>query len=81
MGKRLPQLYYVKMKISFDLGFIAMGVAITVFARNLVHAYNFRIFQKTARLIFFINLPISRSIANKYTLQVSRTLKTEKAFK
>ena len=27
IGKRLPQLYYVKMKISFDLGFIAIGVA------------------------------------------------------
>ena len=27
MGKRLPQLYYIKMKISYDLGFIAMGVA------------------------------------------------------
>ena len=27
MGKRLPQLYYVKIKISFDLGFIAIGVA------------------------------------------------------
>ena len=27
MGKRLPQLYYVKMKISFYLGFIAIGVA------------------------------------------------------
>ena len=27
MGTRLPQLYYVKMKISFDLGFIAIGVA------------------------------------------------------
>ena len=26
MGKRLPQLYYIKMKISFDLGFIAIGV-------------------------------------------------------
>ena len=25
---------------------------VTVFARNLVQAYNFRIFQKTARLIF-----------------------------
>ena len=22
MGKRLPQLYYIKMKISYDLGFI-----------------------------------------------------------
>ena len=28
MGKRLPQLYYIKMKISYDLGFIAIGVAI-----------------------------------------------------
>ena len=26
--KRLPQLYYIKMKISYDLGFIAIGVAI-----------------------------------------------------
>ena len=26
-GKRLPQLYYIKMKISYDLGFIAIGVA------------------------------------------------------
>ena len=28
MGKRLPQLYYIKMKISYDLGFNAIGVAI-----------------------------------------------------
>ena len=27
MEKRLPQLYYMKMKISYDLGFIAIGVA------------------------------------------------------
>ena len=26
MGKSLPQLYYIKMKISYDLGFIAIGV-------------------------------------------------------
>ena len=25
--KWLPQLYYIKMKISYDLGFIAIGVA------------------------------------------------------
>ena len=25
--KRLPQLYYLKTKISYDLGFIAIGVA------------------------------------------------------
>ena len=28
MEKRLPQLYYIKMKISYDLGFIAIEVAI-----------------------------------------------------
>ena len=34
---------------------------VTVFAHNLVHAYKFRIFQKTAREIFFINFAIPRS--------------------
>ena len=28
MEKRLPELYYITMKISYDLGFIAIGVAI-----------------------------------------------------
>ena len=27
MEKKLPQLYYIKMKISYDPGFIAMGVS------------------------------------------------------
>ena len=27
MEKRFPQLYYIKMKISYDLGYIAIGVA------------------------------------------------------
>ena len=27
MGKRLPQLNYIMMKISYDLGFIAIGDA------------------------------------------------------
>ena len=27
MEKRSPQLYYIKMKISYDLDFIAIGVA------------------------------------------------------
>ena len=36
---------------------------------------------KNRSIKFFINLTIPRSIANKYTLQVSRTLKTVKAFK
>ena len=26
MGKRLPELYYIKVKSSYDLGFIAIGV-------------------------------------------------------
>ena len=26
MGKRLPQLFYIMMKIFYDLGFIAIGV-------------------------------------------------------
>ena len=34
---------------------------VTVFAHNLVHAYKFRIFQKTAREICFINFAIPRS--------------------
>ena len=28
MEKRFPQLYYIKMKIFYDLGFIAIGVAV-----------------------------------------------------
>ena len=39
---------------------------------------NFAIFKK-ALDNFFIHLTIPRSIVNKYTLQVSRTLKTGKA--
>ena len=27
MEKKFPQIYYMKMKISYDLGFIAIGVA------------------------------------------------------
>ena len=26
MGKRLPELYYIEVKSSYDLGFIAIGV-------------------------------------------------------
>ena len=36
VGKRLPQLYYIKMKISYDLGFIAIGVAIAMKRRHYV---------------------------------------------
>ena len=38
-------------------------------------------FLKNRSIKFFINLKIPRSIVNKYTPQVSRTLKTGKAFK
>ena len=37
--KRLPQLYYIKMKISYDLGFIAIRVAITFFIYLCVSLY------------------------------------------
>ena len=36
MEKRLPQLYYIKMKISYDLGFIAIGVAMATLRRYYV---------------------------------------------
>ena len=34
--KRLPQLYYIKMKISYDLGFIAIGVTMATQRRHYV---------------------------------------------
>ena len=48
MGKRLPQLCYIKMNISYDLGFIAIGVVfylslcfsvLGVFLRNRLREY------------------------------------------
>ena len=36
MEKRLPQLYYIKMKISYDLGFIAIGVTMATQRRHNV---------------------------------------------
>ena len=30
MGKRLPQLYYITVKISYDLGFIAIRIAMAM---------------------------------------------------
>ena len=36
MEKRLPQLYYIKMKISYDLGFIAIRVAMATKWRHYV---------------------------------------------
>ena len=36
MEKRLPQLYYIKMKICYDLGFIAIGVAMATQGRHYV---------------------------------------------
>ena len=71
--KRGELLWAIMSKKNF-INLHSVAVA-TVFARNLVHAYKFRSTN------FFINLKIPRSIVNKYTLQVSRTLKTGKAFK
>ena len=43
MGKKLPQLYFIKMKISYDLRFIAIGVAM----------------QRNDAITFFIYLCVS----------------------
>ena len=52
------------------------AASVTLFTRNLVHAYKFRIIQKPLDKFFLISLTIPRSIDNKYTLQVSKLLKT-----
>ena len=36
MGKRLPQLYYIKMKLSYDLDLVQRNDAITLFYLSLV---------------------------------------------
>ena len=36
MGKTSPQLYYIKMKMSYDQGFIAIGVAMATSRRYYV---------------------------------------------
>ena len=36
MEKRLPQLYYIRMKIFYDLGFIAIVVAMATYRRHYV---------------------------------------------
>ena len=43
MGKKLPQFYFIKMKISYDLRFIAIGVAM----------------QRNDAITFFIYLCVS----------------------
>ena len=53
---------------------------VTVFARIWSMPTNVAFFEEPLHK-FFKNLKIPKSIVNKYTLQVSRTLKTGKAFK
>ena len=48
----------------------------TVFGCNLVHALKISHFSINCSIIFFINSIIPRTIVKKYSLQVSRTLKT-----
>ena len=36
MRKSLPQLYYIKVKISYDRGFISMGVAMATYGHHCV---------------------------------------------
>ena len=55
------------------------AVFATVLARSMLT--NFALFTKPLDRVFFINVTIPGSIVSKYTLQVSRTLKTGKTFK
>ena len=41
MEKRFPHLYYIKMKISYDVGFIAIGVAMATSRRQLFFFFIF----------------------------------------
>ena len=41
MGKSLPQLYYIKMEISYDEGFIAIGVAMVTKWRHYLFYLSF----------------------------------------
>ena len=70
LGKLLWAIASLKNFINLH----SAALIVTVFAFNLVHAYKFRIIQKTAQEFFFIHLTISSSIVNKCTLQVSSTL-------
>ena len=57
------------------------GAFVTVFCTLFGPCLQFSHFSKNRWINFFINFAIPRSIVYKYTLQVLRTLKTEKAFK
>ena len=37
MERRLPQLYYIKMKISYDLGFIALFQEVTLWFVEMLY--------------------------------------------
>ena len=58
--KRAELLWAIASKKNFIN--LHSAAFVTVFGRNLVHAYNFRIFQKTADKFFykFDNLAINR---------------------
>ena len=79
MGKRLPQLYFI---ITSKKNFIYLHSAALLQFLHVIWSMptNFPLFKKLLNKLF-TNLTIPRSMINKYTLQVSRTLKTGKAFK
>ena len=54
MGKRLLQLYYIKMKISYDLRFIAIGVVIATLTTPL-HFLLIFVFLCTRSFFFLRN--------------------------
>ena len=70
MEKRLPQLYFIKMKISYDLGFIASESpwqrydAITFFIYCCVSLYQ-EFFD--ANSIFLLNVHVYMKLVNNAT--------------
>ena len=48
--KRLPQLYYIKTKISYDLGVIAILIIIHYYSVLIIHWHRFQVSYTRAHL-------------------------------
>ena len=72
MGKRLPQLYYMKMKISHDLGFITIShhgnvmTASRVFYLSLCFSVPGAFFKKSLKGCNYAGTAIIASIMAKF---------------
>ena len=71
VGKRLPQLYYIKMKISYDLGFIAIGVAM---ATNFPPDFVFTSERPHYSLALFSSFIYTCTFSKKIEFASKRTL-------